>query len=152
MKRIIFGLIVILILIFIVLWFLLPQDRKNQEIVFEGRGEQAVSVLPNASENRGEYILYDKNLDLNSISGKRILFFYADWYPESKKIDEAIKTRIDELPVGVKIIKVDFDNSFGLREKYEIKNQQTFVLLDDKGASKSVWIENNFDLLLEDLR
>ena len=78
----------------------------------------------------GAYVDYSETA-IVSATGTKILFFHAPWCPQCRALEEDIKTK--GVPPGVTIIKVDYDASQALRQKYEVLLQTTLVLVDDAG-------------------
>jgi len=57
-----------------------------------------------------------------------ILNFSASWCPNCKKLNENLLN--SEIPENINILKVDFDNSQKLKEKYWVTKQTTLVQVD----------------------
>lgn len=84
-----------------------------------------------AQAGAGTYIDYSENAIANA-SGTKILFFHAPWCPQCKALEASIKA--GPIPPGTTIIKVDYDSSQALRQKYGVTTQTTLVLVDDNGG------------------
>lgn len=86
----------------------------------------------------GEYTTYSPEAVKNA-KWKIILFFYADWCPSCKATDKDILWK--KVPEDLTILKVNFDNSSELKQKYEVLSQTTFVQIDKdwKEITKWVW-------------
>jgi|AntRauTorcE11897_2_1112592.scaffolds.fasta_scaffold00141_31 thiol-disulfide isomerase/thioredoxin len=78
----------------------------------------------------GEYIDYTEEA-FTDASGTRLLFFHASWCPQCRALDSDIKA--NGAPEGTTVIKVDYDNSQELRQKYGVTTQTTVVRVDDNG-------------------
>lgn len=78
----------------------------------------------------GKYVDYAPGV-IEQTEGTKILFFHAEWCPQCRALEADI--RESGLPEGVTVIKVDFDNSQDLREKYGVTLQTTLVKVDDAG-------------------
>ncbi|NGN95973.1 thioredoxin family protein [Nocardioides sp. KC13] len=80
-----------------------------------------------------------------------ILFFHAPWCPECRGFEEAIKS--GEIPEKAQILKVDYDSATGLRKKYEVTIQSTFVRVDASGERLKLWSgygqDKSVDAILE---
>ena len=79
---------------------------------------------------KGEYVPYD-HIELAHASGRKILFFHAEWCPQCRQLDTDIKKQ--GVPGNTIIFKVDYDTATDLRQAYGVTLQTTFVEVDDKG-------------------
>ena len=68
---------------------------------------------------------------LETTSGTRLLFFHASWCPQCRTLETDIIE--NGVPEDVTIIKVDYDSSQQLRQKYGVTIQTTVVRVDDQG-------------------
>ena len=59
---------------------------------------------------------------------RRVLFFHASWCTTCKSADENIK--LSEIPAGLSIFKIDYDESIELKQKYGVTTQHTFIEVD----------------------
>jgi thiol-disulfide isomerase/thioredoxin len=78
----------------------------------------------------GAYVDYYDGV-IADTAGTKILFFHAPWCPQCRALEASIKN--DGVPNGVTIIKVDYDSSRNLRQKYGVTIQTTLVRVDDDG-------------------
>jgi thiol-disulfide isomerase/thioredoxin len=78
----------------------------------------------------GTYVDYSPTVIANTM-GTKILFFHAPWCPQCRDLEASIKS--GGVPAGVTIIKVDYDTSQSLRQKYGVTLQTTVVRVDDQG-------------------
>ncbi len=85
---------------------------------------------PATNTSAGQYIDYSQD-SISSTSGTKVLFFHAPWCPQCRTLDASIKS--GAIPAGVTIIKVDYDTSQALRQKYGVTTQTTLVRVDDSG-------------------
>lgn len=76
-----------------------------------------------------------------------VLFFHASWCPACAWADKILQT--EEIPEGLSIFKLDYDNSLDLRKKYKVTTQHTFVQIDSEWnfVSKWVWGKSVNDML-----
>lgn len=89
---------------------------------------QATST--SSSTQPGKYVDYREDI-IASTTGTKILFFHAPWCPQCKALDSSIRS--GKIPDGVTIIKVDYDSSQELKQKYGVTVQTTLVSVDDTG-------------------
>lgn len=103
------------------------KKAMNQVIVNNSSEQDAESPSTSVS---GAYIDYKDDV-LASTDGIKLLFFHAPWCPQCRALEADIKEK--GVPDGVTIIKVDYDTSQNLREKYGVTLQTTIVRVDDEG-------------------
>lgn len=91
------------------------------------------------AKGAGSYEPYaESKLSLAS-EGKVVLFFRAAWCPTCRALDADIKARLSEIPQGVTILDVDYDNSGDLKKKYGVTYQHTLVQVDQSGNQLKKW-------------
>jgi len=127
--------------------------QKAQDIVVEGVVEKVVDdgrvMVGEKLKETGEKILGEEELadgfygvyvdvDVNEFE-KVVLFFTAPWCPSCIEAENDIEIYKKEIPAGVAIVRVDFDNNIELREKYNVTKQHTFVLIDKVGEAMLQW-------------
>ena len=62
-----------------------------------------------------------------------LLFFHAPWCPICRGIESEIIEDPSVVPVGVRILKVNYDTEVALKQKYGVTYQHTFVQVDSAG-------------------
>jgi thiol-disulfide isomerase/thioredoxin len=83
-----------------------------------------------ARQGTGQYVDYTEDTLANA-TGQRVLFFHAPWCPQCRAIESDINSQ--GVPDGYTILKVDYDSSQELRQKYGVTLQTTFVKVDENG-------------------
>ncbi|GAB0174316.1 MAG: hypothetical protein HHAS10_01950 [Candidatus Altimarinota bacterium] len=64
-------------------------------------------------------------------SGQKVaLFFHATWCPTCKALDKSINAELSSIPSDALIVKVDYDTSAEMKQKYGVTSQHTTVLID----------------------
>lgn len=86
----------------------------------------------------GRYINYDESVLSNIKYNSTILFFHASWCVECRAFDA--KLNDEQLPVGVQVLKVDYDARQDLRQKYDVTIQTTFVRVNASGDKLTKWV------------
>lgn len=95
--------------------------------------------MGDAAMSKGSYIGYDDyKSSMANLSGNVVLFFHASWCPDCQAADKAIAAD-DNLPEGLTIVKVDFDDNQDLRKEYGITTQHSFVQVDGDGNEVKKW-------------
>ncbi len=109
------------------------------------------------SGGHGQYIEFSESA-LQSANGKRVLFFYANWCPTCRPADEDFKQNSAELPEGLTIIRVNYNDSDtdaaekALAQKYGITYQHTYVQIDEEGNEVAKWNGGQTEKLLSSIK
>jgi len=107
------------------------EDTNTKE---EGAGEVKEKVA-----GPGSYEAYTSAKLAFAETGDVVLFFHAAWCPTCRSLENNINQNLQNIPGGVRILKVDFDNSKELRQKYGATTQHTLVQVDKDGNMISKW-------------
>lgn len=84
--------------------------------------------------------------------GQALLFFAATaWCQTCSALEEEIVERTAEIPTGLTILKVDYDNDKEMKRKYGVTVQHTLVLLDKNGAELKRWVGGDFNNMLREV-
>lgn len=70
---------------------------------------------------------------------RAVYFFAASWCPTCKAAYQDLKANYAKVPKDLVIIVVDYDKSAGLKSKYGVTYQHTFVAIGAKGERLKVW-------------
>ncbi|WP_129666847.1 thioredoxin family protein [Phytoactinopolyspora endophytica] len=101
----------------------------------------------------GTYREYSEDAVADAGFDTTILFFHASWCPECRAFEEAIEE--GTIPVGVQILKVDYDSETELKQTYEVTLQTTFVRVDHDGEHLGTWVgygeDRSIDAILDEL-
>ena len=68
-----------------------------------------------------------------------VLFFAADWCPTCQEATKNLEADPAAIPTGLAIVRVDYDNSDELKQKYGVTTQHTFVQVDADGNELAKW-------------
>lgn len=89
---------------------------------------------------------------------RRLLFFYANWCPTCKPVDQELQARAGELPSNLTIFRVNYnddqvdEDEQAIATDHSITYQHTFVQVDQDGNSLQTWNGGGFDTILENLQ
>lgn len=111
------------------------------------QASETVETPPAETLAEGRYIEYDEPAVTADGYSETIIFFHAGWCPECRAFDQAIQ--LSTIPAGTQILKLDYDSSTELREKYEVTLQSTFVKVDQDGALLTKWVGYGRDKSVE---
>ena len=116
-------------------------NSTNKEVMMDSKAVETMDdksdVKSNASTiSTGVYTEYSPEWVENA-QGKIVLFFHADWCPACEAIDGKVKNA--EIPNGVTILKVNYDNETELKKKYGVTTQTTFVQIDSEWNKIKKW-------------
>ena len=99
----------------------------------------------------GRYEPYDASLVSAAGYTDTILFFHASWCPECRAFEAAINE--SGVPDGTQILKVDYDSSTDLRQRYGVTIHSSFVMVNTDGERQSSWVgygkDKSVDAILE---
>ena len=90
-----------------------------------------------APAGEGEYIDFDE-AKFASTKGKKVLFFHAPWCLQCRSIESGITP--GSIPTNVTIFKVDYDSRQDLRQKYDVRLQTTFVVVNDQNEVEEKYV------------
>lgn len=88
-------------------------------------------------QSKGRYSNYSSSALSAKGFSETILFFHAPWCPECRVYDSVLQGA--SLPTGTQILKVDYDTSTDLKNRYGVTLQTTFVKVTSKGEKVSMW-------------
>ena len=101
---------------------------------------ESASAEPAAAAT-GAYITlaqYEGSKDMYA-EGDVVLFFAADWCPTCQEATKNLEADPAAIPAGLAIVRVDYDNSDELKQKYGVTVQHTFVQVDPEGNEVAKW-------------
>lgn len=112
--------------------------KKQQDASMQ---KDAMAKSDGAMAAHGNYVsLADYTANTSKYAdSKRVYFFHASWCPICKAIDQEVTADMSKLPVGVTLIKTDFDSATDLRKQYGVTTQYTFVQVDGNGTQVAKW-------------
>ena len=84
-------------------------------------------------EESSSYIIWSQAAFEQNANKQRWLYFHAEWCPECRSLDKDIKANVSEIPEGVVIFKIEYDDYQNLRQRYKVLRQTTVVSVDAQG-------------------
>lgn len=116
---------------------LVSDSEAQEEVETTTASDEAIEgAISETTELAGVYAEYDSSL--LGQNDTTVLAFFADWCPSCVAADSAISG--EEVPDGLSILKVDFDNSTDLRQEYGVTTQHTFIQVDADGNLIKKWV------------
>jgi len=100
--------------------------------------------------DRASYVPYSEEQLKQSLTKGNVLLFFAatSWCQTCIGMDKELIERYTEIPEGLTILKVDYDNDAEMKKKYFVTVQHTLVLLDPSGTEITRWVGGGVDILL----
>jgi thiol-disulfide isomerase/thioredoxin len=92
-----------------------------------------------ATTKAGSYEAYIPEKIAMAATGDVILFFHATWCPSCRGLNNDIEKNRSTIPVGVTILKTDYDTEIELKKKYGVTTQHTLVQVDKDGNLIKKW-------------
>ncbi len=86
---------------------------------------------------KGSYTAYDQSKLANAEKGDVVIFFHAGWCPKCQESDKNFNA--SATPDGLTLLKIDYDNSTELKQKYGVTIQHTYVQVDKNGNEIKQW-------------
>ena len=116
-------------------------EEMESEVSGSEEMESEVSGSEEMATAAGSFItLADYEGDKDTYAGNDVvLFFNASWCSTCKEARENLEADPAAIPAGLTIVKVDFDDSDELRQKYGVTVQHTFVQIDSDGNELAKW-------------
>ena len=118
---------------------MMEKDTMDSSGMMEGGTEGAMEGESPAMKKPGSYEAYSPSKLANAQNGDVVLFFKAAWCPTCRTLDKDIKNSLGDIPDGVTILEVDYDNSTDLKKKYGVTYQHTLVQVDANGNMITKW-------------
>ncbi|MDQ3076245.1 MAG: thioredoxin family protein [bacterium] len=87
----------------------------------------------------GSYEAYSADKIARAETGDVVLFFHAAWCPSCRTLNTSIENNLKSIPVGVTILKTDYDKETELKKKYGVTYQHTLVQVDKDGNLIKKW-------------
>ena len=107
----------------------------------ESEAMESEAMESEAAMAAGGYITlaeYEGSKDMYADSDV-VLFFAADWCPTCQEATANLEADPAAIPSGLAIVRVDYDDSDDLKQKYGITVQHTFVHVDAAGNELAKW-------------
>lgn len=115
------------------------EDMLEEGEVMKKEGEAMEKAPEGTMMSTGSYEAYAPEKITKAAEGDVVLFFRASWCPSCKTVDADIKKNVSQIPKGVTILDVDYDNSAELKQKYGVTYQHTFVQVAADGTQIAKW-------------
>jgi thioredoxin 1 len=96
-----------------------------------------------AMMSKGSYEAYAPEKLSKARDGDVVLFFRASWCPTCRALNADIQSHLGDIPAGVTILDVDYDNSTALKQKYGVTYQHTLVQVDASGNMIAKWSKSS---------
>lgn len=118
------------------------RTTAEQVSVMEKNEPESEPVSEPVAQQPGTYADYSA-ARVAEAEGDIVLFFAASWCPSCRTLDRDIQTNSDNIPSGVTILKVDYDQETDLKQQYAVTYQHTMVQVDNNGNQIMKWSGGN---------
>jgi thiol-disulfide isomerase/thioredoxin len=118
-----------------------PMESKESEPMESEKTDDMESTEAEPAAAAGAFITlaeYEGSKDMYA-EGDVVLFFAADWCPTCQEATTNLEADLAAIPAGLAIVRVDYDNSDELKQKYGVTVQHTFVQVDPEGNEVAKW-------------
>ncbi len=112
------------------------EKKTESEAMMKKEGE-VMEKTGDAMTAKGSYTSYDQAKLVNAEKGDVVIFFHAGWCPKCQQSDKNFKA--SATPDGLTLLKIDYDNSTKLKQKYGVTMQHTYVQVDKDGNEIKQW-------------
>ena len=107
-----------------------PTSKPKAEPTSEQKVQEQ-KIKQEFGEEGGQYKDYETG---DVPNGKdAILFFHASWCPDCQRNDNNLKDWYKANYIPLSVYKIDYDSAIGLKQKYGVVQQDTFVRIDGEG-------------------
>ena len=116
----------------------------------------APSQLEETSDS--QYLPYSPETFTSRSASRRVLFFYANWCPTCRPIDNELRQNEAQIPADVIVYRVNYNDTDTdqtdkeLAAKYNITYQHTFVQVDQNGNALATWNGGGLSQLIANLK
>jgi thiol-disulfide isomerase/thioredoxin len=127
-------------------------NSSSQPVVSDDKLNPQTTTTPAQQENvnqqsatPGTYVSYDEfqsNKDKYA-NNKVVYFFNAKWCPTCKVLNEDLNKSSQNIPAGITIVSIDYDNYSDLKKQYGVTIQHTLVQVDSNGNQIKKWSGGN---------
>lgn len=156
---------IILIVIIGVFFLFASKNEKSIKIVtpvtetIENK-DKAIETKPETQsiQPKSRYIIHSQATFEQFIGKKRILFFYANWCPTCRPVNNDLLSNFDKIPQDFIVIRINYNDTETdtfekeLAKKYSITYQHTFVQIDEDGNEITKWNGGDFENLLNRIK
>lgn len=147
------------ILLLVILYFVFFTESASEETVDTSNNTAGTSVatdVPSAEQatSAGYFIDYENYQSVPGMynDGKIVYFFNAKWCPTCKALTTDIVENGNDIPAGVTIVSVDYDDYTELKQQYGVTYQHTLVQVDAVGNQIKKWSGGNtLDSVLQEI-
>ncbi len=114
--------------------------EKEGDAMMEKKDESSMMEKPvDVMMSKGSYEPYAASKLAMAEKGDVVLFFRASWCPTCRALDADIRAHLGDIPSGVTILEIDYDNSTALKQKYGVTHQHTLVQVGSAGNLITKW-------------
>ena len=116
------------------------QERSETLLTTEERElheQQEVGEVSETGQMKGNGIYTAFSPDVIGNGKTSVLFFHSKWCGECRRDEKALKQWQEENGLPVSVYKVDYGSATDLKNRYNVAQQNTYVVIDGKGNAIS---------------
>lgn len=147
-RIIIFGAITLVVLAGVYVSFSGGTDSAQQSVAQSNPSSTTINKSTEPSQpaqqqptELGAYITYSDYTGSKATydKGKVVYFFNAKWCPTCQALTKDITANISNIPAGITIVSVDYDQYTDLKKQYGVTYQHTLVEVAKNGTQIKKW-------------
>lgn len=115
-------------------------EMMEDDSMMMEKADSMMNKVDSAMMKSGSYEMYSAEKLALANEGDVVLFFKASWCPTCRALDTDIKNNLSDIPEGVTILEIDYDQSSDLKKKYGVTSQHTLVKVDANGNMLDKWL------------
>ncbi len=135
-----FLLVLLVVASFSVVFFRFCQGTSAFTCVSEAANvqDQAANADAQLAPN---YFVYSADREQAAhANGKVVLYFWAPWCSTCTSLDLELQDEVVQVPQGVTIFRLNYDQASEQKRRYNVVTQHTFVQIDANGQPLAQWV------------
>lgn len=134
-----------------------PKNENKNQSNSRDPGIETATQNDTEADSDNKYVIFSQGILENYKNERRLLYFYANWCPTCRPVDDELNANPGKIPDGVVIIRINYNDTDtdsderALAKKYGVTYQHTFVEIDSEGNVLQIWNGGGVGEILERL-